>query len=147
MFWIRINNCTLSTRESQMPLYQFVRDHFYPLISLLSFDCRQICRTGLTCEFYLIFYVLAKDNKPFAIAHVSFISSDQTTLADGDHNLLVYSVSISTDLYALTSRWFQDEFDNIINWIRNGRKKFLKVLFSLCIITKWITIWNRESKN
>ena len=83
-----------------MPLYQFVRDHFYPLISLLSFDCRQICRIGLTCEFYLIFYVLAKDNKPFAIAHVSFISSDQTTLADGDHNLLVYSVSILTDLYA-----------------------------------------------
>ena len=34
----------------------------------------------------------AKDNKPFAISHVSFISQDQTTLADGDHSLLVYSV-------------------------------------------------------
>ncbi|XP_067937845.1 dedicator of cytokinesis protein 1-like [Watersipora subatra] len=43
----------------------------------------------------------AKDGKPFAISHVSFISADQTTLADGDHNLLVYSMDTKKSSDAL----------------------------------------------
>lgn len=43
--------------------------------------------------YFVVNLIAAKDNKPFAIAHASFISGDQTTLPDGDHSLLVYSVS------------------------------------------------------
>ncbi|KAF6017550.1 mbc [Bugula neritina] len=43
-----------------------------------------------------------RDNKPFAMSHVSFISSDETTLADGEHDLLVYSIDTkkSSDMLA-----------------------------------------------
>lgn len=46
-------------------------------------------------DYLFVAKIGTKDNKPFAISHVSSISQDQTTLADGDHSLLVYSVSRS----------------------------------------------------